>query len=88
VPIGKTKWSVVACDEPFFNLNTVNNGPRGGFNQNWLFLGINRRFNNHLNAEVGYLNNYVSIVPVQDEARHYVRYERYCQLAGFQYASG
>ncbi len=59
VPIGKSKWSVIAYDEPFINLNTVDAGPRSGFNQNWLFAGINRRFNNHFNMEVGYLNNYV-----------------------------
>jgi hypothetical protein len=60
LPLGKTKWSLVMYDEPFINLNTVGNGPRSGFNQNWFFFGINRKISKSVSAEVGYLNNYVN----------------------------
>lgn len=60
LPLGNTKWSLVMYDEPFINLNTVGNGPRSGFNQNWLFLGINRKITKSVSAEIGYLNNYVN----------------------------
>lgn len=73
VPLGQTQWSLVAYDEPFFNLNTVGNGPRSGFNQNWLFAGINRRFGKNFNMEVGYLNNYVrNFNPVPDRMNHVI----------------
>jgi hypothetical protein len=77
IPLGRTQWSLVAYDEPFFNLNTVGNGPRSGFNQNWLFTGINRRINKHFNMELGYLNNYVrNFAPVPDRMNHVI-------MAGF-----
>ena len=73
VPLGKTRWSIVAFDEPFFNLNTVDNGPRSGFNQNWTFLGIGRRLTNNVNLDIGYLNNYVrNFAPVPDRMNHVI----------------
>jgi hypothetical protein len=60
LPLGHSRWSLVVYDEPFINLNTVGNGPRSGFNQNWLFVGLNRKITKSLSAEVGYLNNYVN----------------------------
>ena len=48
-------------DEIFVNLNTVGNGPDSGFDQNRLFLGMNRQFTEHFNMDLGYqmqaLNN-------------------------------
>jgi hypothetical protein len=73
VPLGKTRWSLVAFDEPFFNLNTVDNGPRAGFNQNWAFLGIGRRLTKSVNLDIGYLNNYVrNFAPVPDRMNHVI----------------
>lgn len=69
VPIGRTRWALVAFDEPFFNMNSVHNGPRAGFNQNWAFIGIERNIdrNRTINLDVGYLNNYVrNFRPVPD----------------------
>lgn len=60
-PIGKSqKWSLVAYDELFVNLNTVEHGPHGGFDQNRTFAGINRQINKQINAEAGYMNNLVN----------------------------
>lgn len=72
-PLGKTKWSLVAYDEPFFNLNTVQNGPRGGFNQNWAFIGVGRRLSKSVNLDIGYLNNYVrNFRPVADRINNVI----------------
>lgn len=61
LPIGQTPWSLVTHVEPFVNLNTVGNGPRSGFNQSRVFVGINRKITPSLNAEIGYLNQYVNV---------------------------
>ena len=41
-------------DEIFFNLNSPNNGPKGGFDQNRFFVGLNRRITDHLSVDMGY----------------------------------
>ena len=72
-PLGKTRWSLVAFDEPFYNLNTVTTGPRQGFNQNWAFIGIGRRITDHINLDVGYLNNYVrNFSPAPDRVNNVI----------------
>lgn len=52
-------WSLVAAVEPFVNLNTVRNGPVGGFDQNRVYLGVSRQIGKHLRVEVDYLNQFV-----------------------------
>lgn len=47
-------WSLVGQDELFVNLNSPDAGPKAGFDQNRLFLGVNHRFNDHLNVDAGY----------------------------------
>jgi hypothetical protein len=80
-PLGKTRWSLVAYDEPFFNLNTVMNGPRQGFNQNWAFIGIGRQLSNTVNLDVGYLNNYVrNFRPVPDRINNVIFVSLNCNL--------
>lgn len=73
-PIGKSKkWSIVGYDEFFVNLNSVNPSPSAGFDQNRAFLGINRKFNNHVNAELGYQNQYVGVDnPFPDRINHII----------------
>lgn len=55
------EWAIVVYDELFVNLNAVGNGPDSGFDQNRLFLGMNRQFSEHFNMDLGYqmqaLNN-------------------------------
>jgi len=53
------KWSLIAADEPFINLNTVSNGPIAGFDQNRLYLGVGRQLTDYLRIEVDYLQQFV-----------------------------
>jgi hypothetical protein len=47
-------WAIVVFDEVFVNLNTVGRGPEGGLDQNRFFLGLNRRFTEQVNMDLGY----------------------------------
>lgn len=53
------RWSLVAADEVFFDLNTVNVGPQSGFDQNRLSLGVSRQVGEHVRVELDYLNQMV-----------------------------
>lgn len=71
VPLGKSRWSVVVYGEPFFNLNSVDNGPQSGFNQAWLFAGLNRQLHDRVSMDFGYLNNFVNNpAPANDRVNH------------------
>ncbi len=72
VPLGRnSRWSLVVFDQPFYNLNSVPNGPRHGFNQNWAFVGVGRRLTKTLSLDAGYLNNYVrNYRPVPNRMNH------------------
>ena len=48
------EWAIVVYDEIFVNVNAVGNGPDSGFDQNRLFLGMNRQFTEHFNMDLGY----------------------------------
>lgn len=52
-------WSLVAADEVFLDLNTVDDGPDSGFDQNRLFLGVSHQLTKHVRVEVDYLNQAV-----------------------------
>lgn len=61
-PIGKSKkWSLVAFDDLYMNLNSTPRGPKAGFDQNLLFFGINRKLTPHIALEAGYMNNPVNV---------------------------
>jgi len=47
-------WAIVVYDEIFVNLNSVGNGPGGGFDQNRFFLGMNHQVTAHFNIDLGY----------------------------------
>lgn len=53
-------WRAVAQDEVFVNLNSPDGGPVSGFDQNRLFVGINRVVNANLNVDVGYQFQYLN----------------------------
>jgi len=48
------EWAIVVYDEIFVNVNAVGNGPDSGFDQNRFFLGMNRKFTEHFNMDLGY----------------------------------
>jgi hypothetical protein len=51
------EWALVAADEIFVHLNTVGaRGPQAGFDQNRVFVGVNRTFSKYFNMDVGYQN--------------------------------
>ena len=59
------EWSLVAYDEIFMNLNSVDtyrdasnggHGPGAGIDQNRFFLGMNKKFNQYFNVDIGYQN--------------------------------
>jgi hypothetical protein len=50
-----SKWSPLAYDELFVNLNSTDRGPTSGYDQNRIFLGVSRPTNPKLRLETGYL---------------------------------
>ena len=66
IPMFKLKtWKFVTWDEFFVNLNTLDNGPRGGFDQNWMFTGVEKQISKNTTLEAGYLMNYLNRDPGQ-----------------------
>ncbi len=63
----KPQLSWVVYDEIFINLNDTDWGVRKGFDQNRLFLGVNWKFSDFSNVDVGYLNQYVNTNTVDRE---------------------
>ena len=54
-PLGRSKkWSLVFFDELFFNLNSPNNGPNSGIDQNRIYVGILRKLTDNFSVEGGY----------------------------------
>ncbi|RYG56009.1 DUF2490 domain-containing protein [bacterium] len=49
------KWTAVAYDELFWNLNSTDRGPKSGYDQNRIFLGVSKQTNSKLRVETGYL---------------------------------
>ena len=54
------KWTAVAYDELFWNLNSTDRGPTSGYDQNRIFLGVSRQTNSKLRIETGYLFAHVN----------------------------
>lgn len=48
--------SLILGLEPFFDLNPTDWGGASGINQNRVFIGIGKRFSEHLSMEAGYMN--------------------------------
>jgi hypothetical protein len=54
-----SSWLLAAYDELFWNLNAPNTGPRQGFDQNRLFIGVNRVVGSVV-LEAGYMLDVVA----------------------------
>ncbi len=50
----KQRWSLVLFDEIFVNLNSHFGGPQAGIDQNRIYTGVNHKFNENINADLGY----------------------------------
>ena len=59
-PIADTKWSAIASNELFVNVNSVNWGPTAGIDQNRAFVGLGYEFNKVWKTEFGYMNQAVN----------------------------
>ena len=72
-------WELVTFDEIFINLNTVGQrGPEAGFDENRFFLGVNRRFSQYFNMDVGYQNqllNSRSIPGLTNQMNHIILFQ-------------
>jgi hypothetical protein len=71
-PFGDSEWYGFASEEVFANLNDGNEGPRGGFEQNRLRIGVGRRLFGRLRVEGGYDFQYAKGRSSADELRHVV----------------
>lgn len=71
VPIPQAPdWAFVTFDEIFMNLNSVDTynevlshnskGPGAGIDQNRIFVGMNKTFNQYLNVDIGYQNQMIN----------------------------
>jgi hypothetical protein len=61
----------VVYDELFVNLNSVQNGPQRGIDQNRLFVGIGRQLHPKVRGEIGYQLQYVNRADeFDDQANH------------------
>lgn len=66
-----SRWSYVFSEELFLNLNKVGTGISPGFNQNRVFVGLNRRVSDHMNVDCGYQYQYVNRnFPTEDRQNH------------------
>ena len=78
------EWALVASDEIFVNLNTVGTrGPAAGFDQNRVFVGINKTFSKYFNMDFGYQNqllNSRTIPNLANQMNHVILFQFFINL--------
>ncbi len=80
-PFRNTDWYLVTSDELFINLNSLENGPNAGIDQNRLYGGIGRQINRKLRVEAGYQFQYVNRTdPTADKAAHQLMTQAFISL--------
>lgn len=75
-----SKWSLVASEEFFANVNKTNWGPTSGFDQNRGFVGVGYKFNDNYRTEIGYLNQYMNRENNYDRMSHVLSVSVYGDL--------
>ena len=65
-----SRWSAIAYDELFVNLNDTRWGVAGGLDQNRAFAGVGMQFAREARFEIGYLNQYVVRDGAADRMNH------------------
>ena len=72
-PISADKqWSAVVYDEYFANLNSLPSINKAGYDQNRVFVGINKKITPHVNMEAGYMLNTVNRFNKADQFNHII----------------
>jgi hypothetical protein len=72
-PLNRSEtWSIVGYNEAFWNLNHTARGPAQGFDQNRLFMGINRKLSPSVSLEAGYMHNPLNIRGQSGERMNHV----------------
>lgn len=69
LPFNK-KYYVVLSNEAWINLNKQAPGTELGYQQNWAYIGLGRRFLGSSNVEVGYMPGYVYRKARPDQVNH------------------
>jgi hypothetical protein len=64
-------YSVVLANEVFFGLNELTSGPRDGFDQNRLYIGLAKRLSEHIVGQLGYQMQYIDKADT-DSAGHQI----------------
>ena len=74
-PIDKEgRWSLVAWNELFINLNDPGKGPKGGFDQDRFYLGVSRKVSDRITVNLGYQPVFVDRrQPIVDQYSHAIR---------------
>jgi len=81
MPIRNTRWYLVAADELFVNLNTIDDGPIAGFDQNRLYGALGRQISKRYRVEVGYQYQHVNKAdPTADKANHVLMTQAFISL--------
>ncbi|HEU4407635.1 MAG TPA: DUF2490 domain-containing protein [Polyangiaceae bacterium] len=67
VRFGDSPLGVAVYDEVFFTLTEPTGAPRRGFDQNRAFVGPNYKFSSVVQAEIGYMNNFINLPPGRED---------------------
>lgn len=69
LPFNK-KYYITLSNEAWINLNQQVPGTEMGYQQNWAYVGLGRRFLGSSNVEVGYMPGYIYRKAQPDQLRH------------------
>ncbi len=73
IPLSKDKkWAVVVYDELFMGINKMPTVQSAGYDQNRLFIGINKKLTPKLTLESGYLLNHVNRPNRNNQLNHVI----------------
>jgi hypothetical protein len=66
-----SRWALALQEEIFVNLNDVSPALTAGFNQNRVFIGLNRAVTQNFNFDIGYQYQYINRnLPLEDRNNH------------------
>jgi hypothetical protein len=74
------KWAIATSDELFINLNSLDNGPVGGFEQNRAFIGLTRKVHENATMELGYMNQLLNRHSARNALNHAILLGLYVRI--------